>query len=266
MSSYYKKINGQSYDREMLEVADRSVAGKGDGRISLSDSKEIIKKAKDGGRITDTELRTLNYILEKYHLTEPALKYIEESLSDELVLKDKGASDQKKPANLKKENKSLAQKKEDKKEDKPLVQTKEYNNENKPVAQKKEEKSGKMKYFLIFLLILAALILFLLFNFVCNKGAVLTEKDDAAAPIVNSDKKADAPKTDNVDDEKSKNSVKINANEYVVKQSDTLVKISEDVYGDYKSWVDIYRANKDKIQNPGVIYPGQVLTIPEKNK
>ena len=152
MSSYYKKINGQNYDRAMLEVADRSVAGKGDGRISLADSKAIIKKAKDGGRITEIELRTLNYILEKYHLTEPALKYIEESLSDELVLKDKGVSDQKKPENLKKEDL----------------------NEIKPLVQKNESKSNKTKYLIIFLLILIAIIVFLLLNFFCKKGTVLT--------------------------------------------------------------------------------------------
>lgn len=29
MSSYYKKIKGKNYDREMLEIADRSIAGKG---------------------------------------------------------------------------------------------------------------------------------------------------------------------------------------------------------------------------------------------
>jgi len=39
MSSYYKEINGVKYDKAMLEAADKSIEGKGDGRISLEDSK-----------------------------------------------------------------------------------------------------------------------------------------------------------------------------------------------------------------------------------
>ena len=54
--------------------------------------------------------------------------------------------------------------------------------------------------------------------------------------------------------------------EYVVKEYDTLVKISDAVYGNYRFWKDIYNANKDKIKNPEIIYPRQVLVIPEKNK
>ena len=32
-NSYYKNVDGKNYDREMLEIADESVAGIGDGRI-----------------------------------------------------------------------------------------------------------------------------------------------------------------------------------------------------------------------------------------
>ena len=94
MSTYYKKIDGKNYDRAMLEKAEKSVTGKGDGRISLADARNLIKLIKDGGRITDIEKRTLAYILEKYHFTETAIKYLEKALSEALIpetddLKDK---------------------------------------------------------------------------------------------------------------------------------------------------------------------------------
>ncbi len=36
----------------------------------------------------------------------------------------------------------------------------------------------------------------------------------------------------------------------------------KDVYGDPTAWPLIYQANKDKIKDPDLIYPGQVLKIP----
>lgn len=36
----------------------------------------------------------------------------------------------------------------------------------------------------------------------------------------------------------------------------------KNIYGDPTQWPLIYRANKDKIKNPDIIYPGQVLRIP----
>ena len=262
MSSYYKKINGKNYDRAMLEVADKSVAGKGDGRISLSDAKAIIKKAKDGGKITDTELRTLNYILEKYKFTEPALKYVEDSLSDTLVLKEKEISDHKKP-------------------EQPQVESqREIQKEDKPLAEKKEAKTNNFKYFFILLCLFIILAAFLLFDFFCKKNTflfckkdtVLAEKNDEIAPVTNEEEKIEEKIDEKIDEnidktnENSQNNVKSDKNEYVVKQYDTLVKISDEVYGNYRFWKDIYNANKDKIKNPVFIYPGQVLVIPEKNK
>ena len=49
---------------------------------------------------------------------------------------------------------------------------------------------------------------------------------------------------------------------YTVKSGDSLSKIAKHVYGDADKWHAIYEANKDKIKNPGLIYPGEVLTLP----
>ena len=52
------------------------------------------------------------------------------------------------------------------------------------------------------------------------------------------------------------------ARSYTVKSGDSLWKISEQMYGNGNDWRRIYEANKDRIQNPDVIQPGWVLTIP----
>ena len=49
---------------------------------------------------------------------------------------------------------------------------------------------------------------------------------------------------------------------YTVKSGDSLSKIAKHLYGDADSWHKIYDANRDKIKNPDLIHPGQVLDIP----
>lgn len=54
---------------------------------------------------------------------------------------------------------------------------------------------------------------------------------------------------------------------YVVKSGDWLSKLAEypEVYGhgNYALWPKIYKANKDLIKNPDLIYPGWKLKIPK---
>lgn len=49
---------------------------------------------------------------------------------------------------------------------------------------------------------------------------------------------------------------------YTVVQGDTLWAIAKKFYGNGSKYGMIYNANKDKIKNPNLIYPGQVLIIP----
>ncbi len=53
---------------------------------------------------------------------------------------------------------------------------------------------------------------------------------------------------------------------YVVKKGDCLWFIAgfKDIYGDSFLWPVIYNANKKKIKNPNLIYPGQKLLIPRE--
>lgn len=49
---------------------------------------------------------------------------------------------------------------------------------------------------------------------------------------------------------------------YTVKKGDCLWNIAKKFYGNGSKYTVIYNANKSKIKNPNLIYPGQVLTIP----
>ena len=49
---------------------------------------------------------------------------------------------------------------------------------------------------------------------------------------------------------------------YTVKKGDSLSKIAKRVYGDAQQWRKIHEANRDIIDNPDLIYPGQVLKLP----
>ena len=49
---------------------------------------------------------------------------------------------------------------------------------------------------------------------------------------------------------------------YTVKKGDCLWNIAKLLLGDGSRYTEIYALNRDKITNPNLIYPGQVLTIP----
>lgn len=53
--------------------------------------------------------------------------------------------------------------------------------------------------------------------------------------------------------------------QYTVKDGDNLITISQKYYNDANAWRDVYNANVKTIgSNPNRIYPGQVLSLPEK--
>jgi nucleoid-associated protein YgaU len=50
---------------------------------------------------------------------------------------------------------------------------------------------------------------------------------------------------------------------YTITKGDSLSKIAKQFYGDAKQWKKIYEANKETIKNPDLIFPGQVIKIPD---
>lgn len=53
------------------------------------------------------------------------------------------------------------------------------------------------------------------------------------------------------------------AEEYTVVKGDCLWNIAKSFYNNPFLWKEIYKANKQKIKNPDLIYPGQVFILPE---
>jgi nucleoid-associated protein YgaU len=49
---------------------------------------------------------------------------------------------------------------------------------------------------------------------------------------------------------------------YTVKKGDSLSKIAKREYGDAQQWHRIYEANRDIVNDPNLIQPGQVLRLP----
>jgi outer membrane protein OmpA-like peptidoglycan-associated protein len=75
MPAYYKKIKGKNYDKKLLDLADISTSGKGDGRISTDDAKALLTVVKDGNEYSDIEKRTVEYIRDNYSFTKSADEY-----------------------------------------------------------------------------------------------------------------------------------------------------------------------------------------------
>jgi nucleoid-associated protein YgaU len=49
---------------------------------------------------------------------------------------------------------------------------------------------------------------------------------------------------------------------YVVQSGDSLSAIAQQFYGDANAYMRIFEANRDKLNNPDLIQPGQELVIP----
>jgi len=51
---------------------------------------------------------------------------------------------------------------------------------------------------------------------------------------------------------------------YTVQKGDSLSKIAKQYYGDANAWQQIFQANRDVLDDPDKIFPGQTLRLPAK--
>jgi len=51
---------------------------------------------------------------------------------------------------------------------------------------------------------------------------------------------------------------------YTVQKGDSLSKIAKQELGDANAWQKIFEANRDVLDDPDKIFPGQTLTLPPK--
>ena len=298
MATYYRKIKGKNYDRALLEVAEAAVSGKGDYRISLQDAQRIVNRVKDGGTYTDVEKRTVKYIRDKFKFTGEAEKWFRDEI-DKLKAPKKEAAKAKKPAAKAKKPAAKA-KKPAAKAKKPAAKAKKPAAKAKapaartegslfdqemariekardaapsPPEKEKKSKSPFMKIAILVLIIIFIIILIL----ICPKKRPeegitppTAPPDEAAVKkgktteMVPEEPVAEKPvKEEPVKEAEPPEEVLDTSKYYLVKEKDDLVKISEELTGNYENWKKLYEANKDKIKDPRLIYPGQKLLLPE---
>lgn len=58
----------------------------------------------------------------------------------------------------------------------------------------------------------------------------------------------------------------ISTKSYTVKKGDSLRRIAQEKLGDHNLWYEIWQLNKIIIVNPNLIFPGQVLILPDYSK
>ncbi len=51
---------------------------------------------------------------------------------------------------------------------------------------------------------------------------------------------------------------------WLVERGDYLREIADLLYGDRACWWDVYELNKEQLRHPNLIYPGQILELPEE--
>jgi outer membrane protein OmpA-like peptidoglycan-associated protein len=91
--SYYTVIKGKKYDRRMIELAEGLTKGRGDGRISVADAKNLLRVVKDSNNYSATEKQTMEYIRKHYKFTKEGDEYFRSE-----IRKWAGGKSKKKPA------------------------------------------------------------------------------------------------------------------------------------------------------------------------
>ena len=85
-------------------------------------------------------------------------------------------------------------------------------------------------------------------------------EDDAQETADNIEETADS--TEAAESDMEETAAAVETRTYKVVSGDSLWNIAQDQYGDGSKWNVIYEANKEKISDPGLIFPGQELKIP----
>jgi hypothetical protein len=279
MATYYKKIKGKNYDKNLLNRADSSVKGKGDGRISLKDAKGILVIVKDSGEYTGTEKNTMKYIRDNYDFTPEADKWFRTEIrkwAGKKIAPAKATTKPKRPAALKKKVK------------KAPVTTKFPEEQfipgeaaSRPMREEAKKPGGKG--FAKFLKVLAVILVLLGIGFLLTPrgkewlksvmpSGVEPEKsltiNEGKTPPLQQPKAQPAPeqKAPEVVQPKPAPKADESGEYYTVQVKDDLVSISEKVLGNYARWIELYNANRDVIKNPTIIFPGQKLKLPAVKK
>lgn len=70
----YVTIDGNKYEKELIELAKEHTTGVGEGKLSKDEVADLFKSAQDGQGVTDIEKATLKYIRGNFVFTDAAAK------------------------------------------------------------------------------------------------------------------------------------------------------------------------------------------------
>ena len=70
----YVNIDGEKYEKELLDLAKKNTTGKGEGKLSKDEVADLFVSANDGQGITEIEKATLKYIRANFEFTTAAAK------------------------------------------------------------------------------------------------------------------------------------------------------------------------------------------------
>ena len=70
----YEMIDGQKYEKELLDLARKHTTGQGEGKLSKDEVADLFKSAQDGQGVTETEKATLAHIRKNFEFTDAAAK------------------------------------------------------------------------------------------------------------------------------------------------------------------------------------------------
>lgn len=77
----YVSIDGEKYEKELIELAKKHTTGRGEGKISKDETEDLFNSANDGQGVTDIELKTLKYIRANFEFTDASAKLFDEKLT-----------------------------------------------------------------------------------------------------------------------------------------------------------------------------------------
>jgi len=275
MATYYTRIKGKNYDKKLIGTADRSVKGRGDGRISLQDAKKLLGSVQDASGYSDIEKKTMKYIRDNYDFTPEADRWFRTEIRKWASTKDSGVKTAPKKKKLLKKIKKTVKQRPSFIEPREDIYEKDEVPETHRVPERKAETGGRNIFlrivlFVIILIVFAFIVLLLsptsrdevknrispLLTCAKDKIKITEEKMPVAGPEKDALKKQ----------EETPGQKETNGEYYTVQVKDDLVSISEKLFHNYSQWKDIYEANRDTIKNPTMIFPGQKLKIPDIKK
>ena len=76
----YVTIDGNKYEKELLDLAKQHTTGRGEGKLSVDEVNDLFKSAQDGPGVTETEMATLKYIRGNFEFTDAAAKHFDSKI------------------------------------------------------------------------------------------------------------------------------------------------------------------------------------------